>query len=154
METKIITTKEDERNALTKIRKIVEDLGEGSYVATALKGAFDLAERNISYDAAYNVEEIIAKCEELTEKCNEKATSLAHATVELEKQNDLTNHWMNECEDALDKLDTLQRKYSTEVKNNSRIQKELAEMQAQNTELKARLFDMLYTNKTVEGFRR
>lgn len=45
-----MTTKEQERKALAQIRKIVEGLGEGSYVATAFEGCFELAESNIEYD--------------------------------------------------------------------------------------------------------
>lgn len=47
-----MTTKEQERKALEKIKKIVEDLGEQSYIGTAFEGCFDLAEQNIEYDAA------------------------------------------------------------------------------------------------------
>lgn len=49
-----MTTKEQERKALEKIRKIVDDLGENSYLATAFDGAFELAEQNIEDDAAYS----------------------------------------------------------------------------------------------------
>lgn len=49
-ETTMMTTKEKERQALEQIRKIVEDLGEGSYVAAAFDGCFELAESNIRND--------------------------------------------------------------------------------------------------------
>ena len=49
-----MTTKDQERAALAKIRKIVEGLGESSYVETAFRGAFQLAENNIEDDAAYS----------------------------------------------------------------------------------------------------
>lgn len=45
-----MTTKEKERQALEQIRKIVEDLGEGSYIAAAFDGCFELAESNIRND--------------------------------------------------------------------------------------------------------
>ncbi len=51
----MITTKEQERNALEEIRKIVKSLGENSYVATAFAGCFEIAEENIEYDAAYSL---------------------------------------------------------------------------------------------------
>lgn len=38
-----MTTKEQERKALEKIRKIVEELGENSYVGTAFEGCFEIA---------------------------------------------------------------------------------------------------------------
>lgn len=43
-----MSTKEKEIKALEKIRKIVADLGENSYIGTALAGCFDIAEQNIS----------------------------------------------------------------------------------------------------------
>ena len=50
-----MTTKEQERKALEKIRKIVAELGEDSYIATALDGCLEDAERNIDEDAAYSM---------------------------------------------------------------------------------------------------
>lgn len=50
MENKKNITKADERKALEQIKKIVEGLGENSYVGTAFKGVFELAEENIEYD--------------------------------------------------------------------------------------------------------
>lgn len=45
-------TKEQERTALEKIRKIVAELGEDSYIGTALDGCLELAEQNIENDFA------------------------------------------------------------------------------------------------------
>ncbi|WP_320973319.1 hypothetical protein [Enterocloster bolteae] len=50
-----MTTKEQERKALEKIRKIVEELGENSYIGTAFEGCFRDAEDNIEDDAAYSM---------------------------------------------------------------------------------------------------
>ena len=47
-----MTTKAQERAALEKIKKIVNDLGEDSYVATAFEGCFEMAEENINNDWA------------------------------------------------------------------------------------------------------
>ncbi len=46
----MITTKEQERKALAQIRKIIEDLGEGSYIGIAFEGCFEIAEENIEND--------------------------------------------------------------------------------------------------------
>ncbi len=43
-------SKEEERKALDKIRKIVSDLGPGSYLEATFRGCFDLAESNIDND--------------------------------------------------------------------------------------------------------
>ena len=45
-------TKEQERAALEKIRKIVAELGEDSYIGIAFDGCFEMAEQNIENDFA------------------------------------------------------------------------------------------------------
>lgn len=50
-----MATKEQERTALAKIRKIVAELGENSYVGTAFEGCFEDAEFNIDSDAAFSL---------------------------------------------------------------------------------------------------
>ena len=52
-----MTTKEQERKALEKIRKIVEELGEDSYVGTAFEGCFEIAEDNIENDFACSMKQ-------------------------------------------------------------------------------------------------
>lgn len=42
----MISTKEQERKALEKIKGIVEGLGEQSYLATAFKGCFEILQQN------------------------------------------------------------------------------------------------------------
>lgn len=49
-----MTTKQQEREALQKIIKIIESLGEDSYLSFAFDGALEDAERNIDEDAAYS----------------------------------------------------------------------------------------------------
>ena len=46
----MLATKEQERQALEKIKKIVDDLGEGSYIGMAFEGCFEQAENNIDFD--------------------------------------------------------------------------------------------------------
>ena len=50
-----MTTKDQERQAIEKIRKIVEGLGENSYVGFAMDGILELAEDNIREDTAYSI---------------------------------------------------------------------------------------------------
>lgn len=50
-----MTTKEQERKAIEQIRKIVEGLGENSYVGTAMEGVMEVAEQNIECDAAFSL---------------------------------------------------------------------------------------------------
>ena len=50
-------TKEQERKSLEKIKKIVDELGPDSYVATAFQGCFEDAEQNINNDFACSMQE-------------------------------------------------------------------------------------------------
>ncbi len=92
-----MTTKEQERKALEKIRKIVEDLGEQSYLQTAFAGCFDLAEQNIEYDAAFSLQEELKTAERERDKAiseskfymeehNKVATELEKVKAELDKE--------------------------------------------------------------------
>lgn len=51
----MMATKEQERKALEQIGKIVADLGENSYIATAFRGCFEDAEENINNDFALSM---------------------------------------------------------------------------------------------------
>ena len=53
-DTNVPATKEQERETLSKIKQMVEELGPQSYLATAFRGAFEDAEQNIEDDAAYS----------------------------------------------------------------------------------------------------
>ncbi|MBP5460689.1 MAG: hypothetical protein J6Y20_00985 [Lachnospiraceae bacterium] len=52
-----MTTKEQERKVLAQIKKLVESLGEDSYVGTAFEGCFEIAETNIENDWACSMKQ-------------------------------------------------------------------------------------------------
>jgi hypothetical protein len=52
-----MTTKQQEREALAKIREIVDGLGEDSYIGTALEGCLEIAEENIDNDFACSMKQ-------------------------------------------------------------------------------------------------
>lgn len=87
-------SKDTERKALAKIQKIVEDLGENSYLASAFTGAFEIAETNIDWDAAFTLEdEINRRVEEGTKKIfdealryHEEASKRLRAAQEIEQR--------------------------------------------------------------------
>lgn len=65
-------TKQQEREALEKIKAIVESLGPDSYIGTALDGCFEIAEENIENDFACSmkqrVEAVVVENTRLKEK--------------------------------------------------------------------------------------
>lgn len=58
-----MTTKAQERKALEQIRKIVEALGEDSYIGTAFEGCFEIAEDNIEFDFALSMKDKVQSAE-------------------------------------------------------------------------------------------
>ena len=49
-----MATKDQEREVLQQIKAMVDDLGPRSYIATAFRGVFDIAEENIDNDFSGN----------------------------------------------------------------------------------------------------
>ena len=49
-----MATKDQEREALQQIKAMVAGLGPNSYIATAFRGVFDIAEENIDNDFSGN----------------------------------------------------------------------------------------------------
>jgi hypothetical protein len=80
-----MTTKQQERDALAKIRKIVEALGEDSYIGTAFKGCFENAETNIEWDAAFSIADELAAAKEETAAAKQEAARVAELTEKIKR---------------------------------------------------------------------
>lgn len=78
-----MTTKEQERKALAQIRKIVDGLGENSYIGTAFEGCFEIAEQNIENDWACSMKDRAESAEKkaagLNDLVNDLGEKLQHA---------------------------------------------------------------------------
>lgn len=79
------TTKEQERKAVEKIRKIVSELGEGSYVGTALEGCLEDAESNIENDFGDSMKRRWEYAEAQLKTAREEIASLKNELAESEK---------------------------------------------------------------------
>ncbi len=83
-------TKEQERKALAKIRKIVEELGPGSYIGTAFEGCFEIAESNIENDFACSMkqrwEAIEKECKAVALERDDAQNAAIAAQNELEQK--------------------------------------------------------------------
>ena len=78
----VLATKAQERKALEKIKKIVEELGPQSYLATAFDGCFQDAEDNIEDDAAYSMK---SRWESTKEKLQQEIAEHQATKEELEQ---------------------------------------------------------------------
>lgn len=126
-----MTTKEQERQAIAKIRKIVEGMGENSYLATAMEGVLETAEENIEYDAAFSLKgraEIAEKEASKLKKENEELRKM------LDEQRENAERLTQECGKARKELhskrlpDWMQRELDKMIKTGlERAEREMKE---------------------------
>ena len=81
-DTDVNATKEQEREALEKIKAMVEELGPQSYLKTAFTGVYEVAEMNIEEDAAYSFPGRISLLEEQLREMGSKYNA-AHSDAEV-----------------------------------------------------------------------
>lgn len=79
-------TKEQERNALTKIRKIIDELGANCYLAMAFDGCFEMAESNIENDFADSPKENLAIAKKQIDKLQVEVDRLTAENEELQSK--------------------------------------------------------------------
>lgn len=142
-----IATKEQERKALTQIRKIVEGLGPQSYIATAMTGVFDLAEQNIEYDAALEFPEQI---DSLQKQLSEAQQIAKKASADYEAAHQERNRLQAAHGEACEAITERDRKIA-DLTDHLKEEHDLragAEVMVQRrnekiVKLKARLYDLL-----------
>ena len=93
-------TKDQEREALEKIKAILDTLGPDSYVGTAFEGCIEDAEENIENDFACSmkqkVEAVVVENTRLKEKVKELEDKLAESEKDYETINKVANEMINE----------------------------------------------------------
>ena len=142
-----MTTKEQERKALEQIRKIVDSLGEDSYIGTAFEGCFEIAERNIDNDFGCSMKQ---RAESAEKKAEEFRRAADYEASETEKAR-------TEAEEAKTENEQLKRQLDSQRQIINNIEAETVELQKMFREtegklksakeqiirLKARLFDLI-----------
>lgn len=91
------TPKQREREALESIRNIVESLGDDSYIAIALDGCLQDAERNIDDDAAYSMKSRLESAENKIRQGEAERQSMRN---DLERECHLVDDLTYELADA------------------------------------------------------
>lgn len=66
-----MATKAQELEALARIQKIVQELGENSYVGTAFEGCFEIASDNIECDFLLSMKQTLEKVQKEASYFNE-----------------------------------------------------------------------------------
>lgn len=144
-------TKQQERDTLEKIRKMVEQLGPDSYLATAFEGCFDLAAENIDNDWACSMADRARSAEkcvaELEDKLSEavKDYEAAHAVAE-EKDAEIAR-----LKDQLKQIQETARwngqRCDEEATAAGEAQRRAETAEAEVIQLKAKLYDLLVAGK-------
>lgn len=148
-------TKQQERDALEKIRKIVEQLGPDSYLATTFEGCFDLAAENIDNDWACSMADRARRAEKRAAELEDK---LAESVKDYEAAHAAAHAVAEEKDAEIAKLkaqlEQSKREEDAEINGNvqlidvARKAKHRAEAaEAEVIQLKAKLYDLLVAGK-------
>lgn len=142
-----MTTKEQERKALAKIREIVDGLGENSYIGIAFEGCFEDAEENIENDFGLSMKQRAESAEEKLEAIYIIRKNLEKEIGDLKaKIEDLldTNNKLSAQAEESEKHAAENRKYGIAHWNKFREQEDRADALEQEViKLKAELYDYM-----------
>lgn len=103
-----MTTKEQELKALAQIKKIVDSLGEGSYIGMAFEGCFEIAEENIQNDWGCSMkqraESAEKKIEGLEKLLKETSDRLNRTIKAMNINNENATSEINRLQDTINEL--------------------------------------------------
>ena len=135
-----MTTKEQERKALEKIKAIIAELDSDGYVATAFEGCIEDAETNIEYDWACSMKERAETAERELDLEREKIAKLQNEIDGLKTINHNLNTELNKAhDDCKNYYDCCMENW-----NNFREQEDRAEaLELEVIKLKAKLYDYM-----------
>ncbi len=133
-------TKDEEFKALEKIRKIVEGLGEDSYIGTAFEGCFEVAEDNIRNDFMCSMKQRCQSAEKAAEKSSQ----------ELKERDNQIEQLKEEIKGLENAREILNQKCESLSDNNTKLWNQYRECQEkvepaemEIMQLKAKLYDLI-----------
>ena len=146
-----MATKADERKALEEIRRIVEGLGNDSYLAMAFDGCFEMAESNIENDFANNPKMSIENLQRDLRAANAKIKNAEEAyEIVLKREQSEKKSWDAEEKEYKNRIsESISEKFklldeATELKKNyDALRKKVEALELENMKLKAKLYDLM-----------
>ena len=96
-----MATKEQERKALEKIRRIVTELGENSYVGMAFEGCFEIALDNINNDFGNDPMDLLRSAREEAESWKNK---VADEQLKAKAINEAHLEEVNKLQETIERL--------------------------------------------------
>ena len=147
-------TKEQEREALEKIKAMVAELGPNSYLATAFDGVFDDAEQNIEFDAAFSmksraeheahmVKELESKLSASQSDVEILRSQLEHAEAKARSTDVGVEGLIQKDEERKEVLLQMSKALDEARSATGDAQRRAEEAEAQVVQLKAKLYDYM-----------
>ena len=149
-------TKDQEREALEKIKAILDTLGLDSYVGTAFEGCLEIAEENIENDFAFSmkqrVEAAVVENSRLKERVKELEDKLAESEKDYEAAHAAAHLVADEKDAEIQRLKTQVQELSEKLASAEEALEDAneeagsaearsGEAQAEIVRLKAKLYD-------------
>lgn len=151
-------TKDQEREALEKIKAILDTLGPDSYVGTAFEGCLEIAEENIENDFAFSmkqrVEAAVVENSRLKERVKELEDKLAESEKDYEAAHAAAHLVADEKDAEIQRLKTQVQELSEKLASAEEALEDAneeagsaearsGEAQAEIVRLKAKLYDYI-----------
>lgn len=151
-------TKDQEREALEKIKAILDTLGPDSYVGTAFEGCLEIAEENIENDFAFSmkqrVEAVVVENSRLKERVKELEDKLAESEKDYEAAHAAAHLVADEKDAEIQRLKTQVQELSEKLASAEEALEDAneeagsaearsGEAQAEIVRLKAKLYDYM-----------
>lgn len=131
-DTEAPATKEQEREALEKIKAMVDELGPMSYLATAFAGTFEDAETNIENDFAFSMKARYESAEEKLQEMGGDYNALKTDAAHLEAERDAARE---ELAAAQEQIAALKRQQLPDALRRDLVEMLTAEAQASRAQM-------------------
>lgn len=138
-----MTTKEQERKALARIRKIVAELGEDSYIATAFDGAWEIAEENIENDFANSTKFYVDKYNGTDSRAVAAENKIRELTAEVEFQKGEAEFHKKAYVEKNKDYNGACEKIEELVKARKDAEERVEALELETMKLKAKLYDLM-----------
>lgn len=143
----MVTSKDQERDALKKIQNIIKGLGSDSYVAAAFDGCIEMAEDNINDDFANSYKGIAEAAQKREREANEVIKSKDNVIKDLEAERDKYKKRFEEMGERYKQTsDDLYQRTSDNKMLSEKIEyleNELEKPKLEIMKLKAKIYDLL-----------
>ena len=133
-------TKQQERDTLTAIMQMVEELGPNSYLATAFAGCFEDAEENIENDFAFSMKERYESSKKDADYFHEAANTFSN---DLDTARDEIAAIKAELTDAQNRRIEAEASYNSLVDRTTAAEARAEAAEDEIVTLKAKLYDYI-----------